>query len=71
MLKFLTGIFSSGTPESAKRVFGAIGFLAAIVMIWLFDHSLISYLLTLSVAMLGLETVMNTIEKVLQAKSKN
>lgn len=71
MLKFISGIFSSGTPESAKRVFGAIGFLAAIVMIWLFDHSLISYLLTLSVAMLGLETVMNTIEKVLQGKSKN
>ena len=70
MLKFIGGIFSSGTPESAKRVFGAIGFIASIIMIWMYDHTLIQYLLTLCVAMLGLESVLGMIEKVLSIGKK-
>ncbi len=56
MIDFLKGVFSSGTAESAKRVFGAIGFLCGIIFIALWKHEFIPDLIYSSMALLGLGT---------------
>ena len=57
MKEFFRGIFSSGTPESSKRFFGAVGFICAIIFIAIWDKTLIDTLLFTSTALLGLESI--------------
>ncbi len=57
MIDFIKGIFSAGTPESSKRVFGAIGFICSIVFIAIWKHELLETLLIVSASLLGLESL--------------
>jgi hypothetical protein len=56
-LEWLKNIHSAGRPESAKRFYGAIGFITAIVYIAIWDHDSIVTLLYVSAGLLGLETI--------------
>ena len=53
-MNFLKNIFNSQSEVSSKRLFGGIGFISSIVFIGVFDHNLISTLLYVSAALLGL-----------------
>lgn len=57
MKDFIKGMFSNGTTESSKRVFGAIGFCCAIVFIALWKRDLIDTLLITSASMIGLSAI--------------
>ena len=59
MINFIKNIFTSGTAESSKRVFGGIGFICAIIFIALWQRQLTDTLLFVSSALLGLETIFN------------
>ena len=63
MKEFIKNIFTSGTPESSKRIFGGIGFLCAIVFIAIWKRDLTAELLYVSAALLGLETIFNRWKK--------
>lgn len=64
MKEFIKGIFSSGTPESSKRVFGAIGFICSIAMMFLkYDEAYWGTLLMISSLLLGLETITGIFKK--------
>lgn len=52
--KFLRNILSKDSPESSKRLFGAIGFLLSIVFIAIWQHEMINELLYVSSALIGL-----------------
>lgn len=62
-IQWLKNIHSSGTTESAKRFYGAIGFICAIIGIFIFRHDLLDILLYTSAALLGLETIFNIFKK--------
>lgn len=69
MKKFFNRMFSSDKSVSSKRFFGAIGFISALILIYVVtiriveitDNKthLIVMLLFVSAAMLGLEAIMN------------
>ena len=61
--KFLRGVFTAGSPESSKRFFGAIGWLSAIVIIYIWRLDLTETLLFVSAALIGLETMANIFTK--------
>ena len=63
MITFIKGIFSSGTPESSKRVFGAIGFVWSGILITMYAHDLIFTFFITSCTLLGLETLTSLITK--------
>jgi flagellar biogenesis protein FliO len=63
MKDFIKGIFSSGTPESSKRLFGALGFICAIIFIAIWKRDLVETLLIVSASLLGLETLTNIFKK--------
>ena len=63
MKTFIKNIFTSGTPESSKRIFGGIGFICAIVFIAIWQRSLTDTLLFVSASLLGLETITNLWKK--------
>ena len=63
MKTFIKGIFTSGTPESSKRVFGALGFICAIIFIALWKRELVETLLIVSASLLGLETLSGIFKK--------
>lgn len=54
LFKFLRNILSKDSPESSKRLFGAIGFLSSIVFIAIWQHEMINELLYVSSALIGL-----------------
>jgi len=60
---FVAHSLKTDTSESSKRLFGAIGFITAIVYIAIWGHDLIETLLYVSAALLGLETVSNIFRK--------
>ena len=62
-LEWLKNIHSSGTSESAKRLYGALGYVCAIVYIGIWRHDLIEMLLIVSATLLGLETIFNSFIK--------
>lgn len=68
LIKFIGGIFSSGTPESGKRVFGAIGYIVALWVISNYHQELINQVLYISAGLLGLESLTNGIEKLINKK---
>lgn len=57
MKQFLLNMFSSRSDTSSKRVNGTIGWLAAIVMIAVWEHGLIETLLYVSAGMIGFGAV--------------
>ncbi|CAK0762979.1 conserved hypothetical protein [Gammaproteobacteria bacterium] len=61
-MKFIKEIFSSENKGSAKRVFGAFGWLFALYMIYSKIPSLTETVLYISAALLGLETIINIIK---------
>ena len=63
MKEFIRGIFTSGTPESSKRVFGALGFICAIIFIAIWKRELIETLLIVSASLLGLESLTGIFKK--------
>lgn len=63
MINFIKGIFTTGSPESSKRVFGGIGFICAILFIALWNRQLTDTLLFVSASLLGLETITNLWKK--------
>ena len=65
---FIRGIFSEGTPESSKRLFGAIGFIVAIVFIALWKRELISDLLYVSASLIGLSALVSPFVKPTETK---
>ena len=60
---FVANSMKADTVESSKRLFGAIGFITALVYIAIWGHDLIETLLFVSAALLGLETVSNIFRK--------
>ncbi len=71
MKTWLNNLFSSSTSVSSKRVFGAIGFIAMIIKVFKMNDSvLVSWTITLCVAMLGLETVVGVFKKTNQSPTK-
>ena len=60
---FIANSLKAEKPESSKRLFGAIGFICAIVFIAIWQHDLIETLLFVSATLLGLETVANIFRK--------
>lgn len=60
--KFMQGVYSSGSPESSKRFFGSIGWLNAIIIIYIWRHDLTETLLYVSAALIGLELIFKGIE---------
>ena len=63
MIQFIKNIFSADKSESAKRFFGAIGFICAIVFIAIWAHNLIDELLYISAALIGLGILDRWIKK--------
>ena len=59
MLEFIKQMLSGNSDVSSKRVFGAIGFICAIVFIAIWKRDLIEVLLITSASMIGLETIAN------------
>jgi hypothetical protein len=59
----LKSIFSSDQSLSSKRVFGAIGFIASVIIIWTIKPEFVDYLLTVSASLLGLETITRIFKK--------
>lgn len=56
-INWLKNIHFAGRPESAKRFYGAIGYITSIIYIALWDHDSIVILLYVSAGLLGLEAV--------------
>lgn len=56
MKKFLNNMLSSESPTSSKRVFGAIGWLAAIAFIAIWQRDLTNELMYTSATLIGLDT---------------
>ena len=54
MKTFLKNIFLKNKPESSKRFFGAVGFVAATFVICIFKQDLIDQLLYTSAALMGM-----------------
>ena len=50
---FFLNIFRKDSPESCKRVFGAIGFVVFIIYVGVFDHNLIDTLGYLSAGLIA------------------
>ena len=63
MKKILTQIFSADQALSSKRIFGAIGFIGAIVIIFMKKPEYVDYLLYTSASLLGLETIAQAFKK--------
>ena len=61
MKEFIKGIFTNGDPVSSKRVFGAIGFIAYIVLSY-FDKQDLNLLIA-SITLLGLDSITNIFKK--------
>ena len=59
MKKFIKELFSSSDGISSKRIFGAIGYISAIVFIGIWMHDMTEILLITSASLLGLETITN------------
>jgi len=59
----MRNIYQSDQPESSKRFFGSIGFMASIIFIAIWSHSLIEQLLYVSATLLGLETITKAFKK--------
>lgn len=62
-IEWLKNIHSSGTSESAKRLYGGIGYICSIVFIAIWRRDLIDTLLFISSALLGLETILRKFKK--------
>jgi hypothetical protein len=54
LFKFIKASLTKGSPESSKRLFGAIGFISSIVFIAIWEHGMINELLYVSSALIGL-----------------
>lgn len=63
ILSFVANSMRSTAPESSKRLFGAIGFIMAIIYIGIWGHNLFDTLLFISAALLGLEAITSTFNK--------
>ena len=61
MKNFIKGIFTNNDPASSKRVFGAIGFIAYIILCY-FDKQN-TELLVASCTLLGLDSFINIFKK--------
>lgn len=63
MKEYLKKVFSGSDEASSKRFFGAIGFICSILFISIWKHDLISELLYVSSALLGLGILDRWIKK--------
>jgi formate/nitrite transporter FocA (FNT family) len=62
-ISFFAASLRSTAPESSKRLFGAIGFITAIIYIAIWGRDLIETLLYVSAALLGLESITQIFKK--------
>ena len=63
MMQFIKDMFNSESPTSSKRVFGAIGFLAATVKIIGWQPDLVETLLFTSATLIGLDAMTKMFKK--------
>ena len=63
MKTFFKNIFLKDKPESSKRFFGAVGFVAATIVICIFKQDLIDQLLYTSAALMGMGILDETFNK--------
>lgn len=63
MITFLKNLFLKNKPESSKRFFGAVGFIAATLVICIFKQNLIDQLLYTSAALMGMGILDETFNK--------
>ena len=64
MKKILAQIFSSDQALSSKRLFGGVGFICAIIMIWTnIASDNVPYLLYVSASLLGLDSITQIFKK--------
>lgn len=54
LFNFIKSALSKDSPESSKRLLGAIGYISGIIMIAIWRHDLIDDLLLTSATLLGL-----------------
>lgn len=54
LFNFIKSALSKDSPESSKRLLGAIGYISGIIMIAIWRHDLISELLFTSAGLIGL-----------------
>ncbi len=54
LINFIKSALSKDSPESSKRLLGAIGYISGIIMIAIWSHDLIDDLLLTSATLLGL-----------------
>lgn len=62
-ISFVANSLRATSAESSKRLFGAIGFITAIIYIAIWSHPLIETLLYVSAALLGLEAITGVFKK--------
>lgn len=70
MKEFFKGIFSSGTPESSKRFFGAVGFVYCLFYNWIGSLGLTETILYLSCLLIGLEQITTIFNNKQNGKTK-
>jgi|WetSurMetagenome_2_1015567.scaffolds.fasta_scaffold1250476_2 hypothetical protein len=59
---FIGLMYSSDSGVSSKRIFGSIGFICTIIIIWTKKPEYVPELLYTSAALLGLETIFNAVK---------
>jgi formate/nitrite transporter FocA (FNT family) len=62
-IRWMNNIHSTGKPESAKRFYGAVGFIVSIIYIAIWRHDLCGELMYVSAALLGLETITKILKR--------
>ena len=70
LFKYLKGVHSSGTTESAKRFYGGIGWVCVLVYIPIFDRDLIGELMIVSASLIGLETAKSLLSDLISGIKK-
>lgn len=63
VISFVANTLRAEKPESSKRLFGAVGFIVAMIYIAIWSHDLIETLLYVSTALLGLEAITGIFKK--------
>ena len=63
MKTFFKNIFLKNKPESSKRFFGAVGFIAATLVICIYQQQMINELLYTSAALMGMGILDETFNK--------
>lgn len=68
LMSFFANSLRAETPESSKRLFGAIGFMCFILAVFIWRHDIIELLGWISAGLLGLDVVTQVVSKMKKKK---